>query len=152
MLNWLRYAINDLKVMWYSKLVLPPSGSLPVFLGRRSLGMRLDIHVCLARNSLLTSFQGSGDHTWDWSTSLIVTGKDGAVVGGSWCEPSQCEGVCCCILLGNPVPPTNLRDTGERVASDHLITQGRHRRGPSECHVPCCALSDCDTLWLTSWG
>ena len=102
----------------------------------------------------LMSFQGSVDQICWWSTSLTVTGRDRAVVGGGWCEPSQCEGACCCVLHGNTVPPTSLRDTGERVASDHPITFSGGKRGPRESHVPCFTLGDCEALWWASrsWG
>ena len=83
---------------------------------------------------------------------LTVAGRDGAVVGGEWCEPSQCEGACCCELHGNTAPPTNLRHTGERVASDHSIAFSGGRRRPGECHVPFSMLSDCEMLWWTSGG
>ena len=86
----------------------------------------------------------------NWSRSLTVAGRDRAIVGGSWCEPFQCEGTCCCILHGNAVPPTSLRDTGEEVASDHPITQGRSRRGPRECNISCSTLGDCELFWGTS--
>ena len=70
----------------------------------------------------LTIIQCCNHHIRNWPTSLTVTGRDGAVVGGDWCEPSQCEGACCCVLHGNGPPPTSLRDAGEIVASDHPIT------------------------------
>ena len=100
----------------------------------------------------LTIIQRRNHNVCSWSISPNVADRDGAVVGGSWCEPSQCEGACCCVLHGNGVPSTctNLRNTGERVANDHFIAQ--IKRGPRECHVPCCMLSDCETLWWNSGG
>ena len=101
----------------------------------------------------LTIIQCCNYHICSWSTSQDVTGSDGAVVGGGWCEPSQCEGVCCCVLHGNTVPTTSLRDTGEEVAGDHPIALSRSRRGPRESHVPLFR-GDCEALWWTSrsWG
>ena len=112
------------------------------------------MYLCMYMFSL-TSFQGSVDQICRWSTSLTVTGKDGAVVGGGWCEPSQCEGACCCVRHGNGVPSmcTSLRDAVERIASDHPITFSGGRRRPRECQIPS-SRSDCETLWWTSrgWG
>ena len=102
-------------------------------------------------SSLLTSFQGSVDQICCWSTSLTVTGTDGAIVGGGWCEPSQCEGACYCVLHGNAAPTTRHRDTREKVASDHPIALSRGRRRPGECHVSCPMSSDCESFWWTSW-
>ena len=101
----------------------------------------------------LTIIQCCNYHIHSWSTSQDVTGRDGAVVGGGRCEPSQSEGACCCVLHANTIPPTSLRDTGEEVASDHPITQGGSRRGPRESHVSC-SRNDCEILWWTSgsWG
>ena len=101
----------------------------------------------------LTIIQCCNDQIHSWSTSQDVTGRDGAVVGGEWCEPSHCEGACCCVLHGNAVPPTTLRDTRERVTSDHSIAQGRDRRRPRKSHVPLFR-GDCEALWWTSrsWG
>ena len=91
-------------------------------------------------------------YIYSWPTSLIVSSRDGAVVGGGWCEPSQCKGACCCVLHGNTAPPTNLRDTGERVTSDHPIAKGGSRRRPIKCYVLRAMLSDCETPWWTSRG
>ena len=86
------------------------------------------------------------------SNSQDVNGRDGAVVGGSWCKPSQCKGACCCVLHGNTAPPTSHRHTGERVASDHPIALSGSRRGPRKCNAPCFTLSDCEILWWISGG
>ena len=101
----------------------------------------------------LTIIQCCNDQIHSWSTSQDVAGCNGAVVGGGWCEPSQCEGACCCVLHGNTAPPTSHRDTRERVTSDHSIAQGRDRRGPRESYVPLFR-GDCEALWWTSrsWG
>ena len=84
-----------------------------------------------------------------WSTSLTVASRDRAVVGGEWCELSQCEGACYCVLHGNTVPPATLRNTGEEVASDHSIASAGNRRGPKKCHVPYSG-SDTEVLRWTS--
>ena len=104
------------------------------------------------QKTVLTSIQCRNYLVCHWSIPPNVTGRDGAIVGGSWCEPSQCEGACCCVLHRNAAPPTSLGDTGEEVASDHSIAQGGCRRGPRECHVPWSLLSVCETQWWTCGG
>ena len=78
---------------------------------------------------MLTVIWCRNDHVCGWPTSLTVTGKDGAIVGGGWCKPHHCEGTRCCVLHGNAVSITG-RDTGEEVANDHSMLHGGSRRGP----------------------
>ena len=99
---------------------------------------------------MLTIIWCCNNHVCSRPTSLTVTGKDRAVVGGGWYKSSQCEGACCSVLHGNTVPTIG-RDTGEEVASDHSMLEVGSRRGPRECHVPCSG-SDCETLWWASRG
>ena len=88
------------------------------------------------QKTVLTIIQCRHYPVCHWPIPPNVTGRDGAVVGGGWCEPSQCEGAGCCVLHGNAAPPTTtLGDTGEEVASDHPIAEGGSRRGPRKCHV-----------------
>ena len=108
--------------------------------------------IILYGRKVLTIIQRRNHAVCSWPISPNVTSGDGAVVRGGWCEPSQCEGACCCVLHGNTVPCTSLRGTGEEVASDHPITEGGGRRRPRECHVPCCMLNDLETQWWTCWG
>ena len=98
----------------------------------------------------LTSLQSDYDHGCNLSISLMVDGKDGAVVCGGRCEPSQCEGAILCVLHGD-VPLSSQRSTGKGVASDHPIALCSIRGGPRECHVPC-SRSDYEIQWWTSWG
>ena len=94
----------------------------------------------------LTIIQCHNHSKCRWSTSLTVTGRDGAIVGGGWCQPFQCEGACCCVLHGSTAPPISLRDTGEEVASDHTIALSRSRRGPRECNISRASFCICELL------
>ena len=109
--------------------------------------------IILYGRKVLTIIQRRNHAVHSWSISPNVIGRDGAVVGGSWCEPSQSEGACCCVLHVNGVPSTctNLRNTGEKVASDHPIKGGGSRRGPSKCYVPC-FMHDRETQWWNNGG
>ena len=98
----------------------------------------------------LTSPQSHYDHGCNQSISLTVDGKDGAVVCGERCEPSQRESAILCVLHGD-VPPSSQRSTGEGVASDHPIAICSIRWGPRECHAPC-SRSDYEIQWRSSWG
>ena len=77
--------------------------------------------IILYGRKVLTIIQCQNHAVRSWPISPNVTGRDGAVAGGGWCEASQSEGACCYVLHGNTVPPTSLRDTGEEVDSDHHI-------------------------------
>ena len=98
----------------------------------------------------LTSPQSHYDHGCNQSISLTVDGKDGAVVCGERCEPSQRESAILCVLHGD-VPPSSQRSTGKIVASDHPIALCNIRGGPRECHAPC-SRSDHEIQWWTSWS